>query len=95
LGNLPNREGAGRDTPGSLVRMGWRLLAGRLFGRAADENMYMGMVSPRDPNQEQSRPRGLRQQRTQGRVAAALLRWWPLPLASFAGAVILLIASRG
>jgi hypothetical protein len=69
------------------------VITGSLFGRAARQGMYMGMVSPRDPNQEQSIDKGLRQQRAQGRLSAALLRWWPLPLTSVVAGIVVLAKS--
>ena len=67
--------------------------AGWLFGRAADQGMYMGMASPQDPDQQRSIKRGIGQQKAQGRLASVLLRWWPLALASSVAGVIVLVTS--
>lgn len=69
------------------------VITGLIFGRAADQGMFMGMVSPRDPHQQDSIKKGLRQQRTQGRLASVLLPWWPLVLASVIAGVIVLVTS--
>lgn len=65
------------------------ILTGKIAGRAADQGMYVGMLSPKDPEPEKSVERALRHQRTEGSISRQLLRWWPLPVLAVVAAIVI------
>lgn len=68
--------------------MGW------LFGRAGDQGLFMGMLSPRAPKEEADAfvAKAICQQQRQGALGRALWRAWPLAVIALAVAVWLIVA---